>query len=54
MKQLMSFTIIIVINVLIGPVMSLDELKASLKPAVTVVPNDGASLFRALLGPDPS
>ena len=34
--------------------MSLDELKASLKPAVTVVPNDGASLFRALLGPDPS
>ena len=30
--------------------MPLDDLKAALKPAVIVVPNDGAALFRALLG----
>lgn len=29
---------------------SLQQVRASLKPAVTVVPNDGASLFAALLG----
>ena len=34
--------------------LSLDDLKASLQPTVTVLPNDGASLFRALLGPDPT